>query len=122
MLILCDPIFTSIEFLDLAQTHVTNRISNRNYNCNTEIRNEISHLAVSKSVSGASSYASSLETSSSARALTTNKSMSSHKETLLTLAIDAALIGLGQQRIMPPGNISYTHPSITIISISWKGN
>ena len=30
---------------------------------------------------------------------------SPNRETLLTLAVDAALIGLGQQRLMPLGNV-----------------
>ena len=32
---------------------------------------------------------------------------SPNRETLLTLAVDAALIGLGQQRLMPIGNVLY---------------
>ena len=38
---------------------------------------------------------------------TTDKTKSYPPETLLSLAVEAAIIGLGQQRIMPPGNISH---------------
>ena len=47
------------------------------------------------------------ETSSCSHLLSDVKYMlhSPNRETLLTLAVDAALIGLGQQRLMPLGNV-----------------
>ena len=50
------------------------------------------------------SAAGSEDTSSSSIEKVSEKSKSYPPETLLSLAVEAAIIGLGQQRIMPPGS------------------
>ena len=61
-------------------------------------------LANSKSSSSSTNTTNSSESSSAIASNASEKSKSYPPETLLSLAVEAAIIGLGQQRIMPPGS------------------
>ena len=73
---------------------------------NSQSHNRKTDIAVSKFPSN-STNTSSKDTSSKTTQNMVDKSKSYPPETLLSLSVEAAIIGLGQQRIMPPGNALY---------------
>ena len=92
--------------LDQELIQKTNQNSTFGSPSNSQSHNRKTDIAASKFPSN-STNTSSKETSSKATNNMIDKAKSYPPETLLSLAVEAAIIGLGQQRIMPPGNALY---------------
>ena len=88
--------------------HISNDRRSRNVNVSSQRENSLPTGDVQGTTS-ASKRSNINETSSCSHVLSDvrYKLHSSNRETLLTLAVDAALIGLGQHRLMPIGNVWY---------------